>query len=480
MSNKEDKKVKVSCVGISGLDVTGSAYLIECPTGEKILLDFGMYQTADKYDSYKINNRKLKFKPSELTFVAISHLNIDHIGLVPLLYKRGANCKTYIAYDNIDFISPMLKDCEKIMERDVEGFDRKYGKKHELIYSESDVNNSLSYFMGTEYDKIIEITPNVSIQFIPSGHIYGAAQIILYIKKLSGNIVKIAYSGDLGNILFEQPFVRDFEPVIKTNMFIGECTYNRPERSINKNQREKDIEVIKAVVQETCYDRHGILLIPTFALQRTEIMLNTLYDIYSNDENFNIPIIVDSPLAVSLLDCFGKNLKDENLNKFEKILNWKNLKIIRTVEESKACVEEYCPKIILSSSGMLTQGRSIYYLKKIIQSPYCSILMCGYMAEGTIGWKIKNATKKRTINIDKKAYNINCGIKCLKSFSSHMQYEQLMDYYTNIANNGCEIIWLVHSDEYKLTFKEELKDRISKINKTTKVVATNLDTVGRV
>lgn len=296
MSNKEDKKVKVSCVGISGLDVTGSAYLIECPTGEKILLDFGMYQTADKYDSYKINNRKLKFKPSELTFVAISHLNIDHIGLVPLLYKRGANCKTYIAYDNIDFISPMLKDCEKIMERDVEGFDRKYGKKHELIYSESDVNNSLSYFMGTEYDKIIEITPNVSIQFIPSGHIYGAAQIILYIKKLSGNIVKIAYSGDLGNILFEQPFVRDFEPVIKTNMFIGECTYNRPERSINKNQREKDIEVIKAVVQETCYDRHGILLIPTFALQRTEIMLNTLYDIYSNAENNALWLMFDDPI----------------------------------------------------------------------------------------------------------------------------------------------------------------------------------------
>ena len=129
---------------------------------------------------------------------------------------------------------------------------------------------------------------------------------------------------------------------------------------------------------------------------------------------------------------------------------------------------------------MLVQGRSILYLKKLLPRSNCTILTCGYMAEGTIGWKIKNFPMQKTITIDKVAYPNRCDIKTLKSFSSHMQYEELMNYYVNLANNGCDTIWLVHSDDGKIEFKKELEERIRKINKSTKVVATNFETVGRI
>ena len=479
MAKKKDKIV-ISCVGMSASEVTGSGYLVECPTGEKILLDLGIFQSNKPFEDYKINRRKFKFKPSDITAVIISHINSDHFAMLPKFVHDGGNCNFYLSEETIDFIKPMLEDSAKIMERDAFGFSRKYKKEYSPIYTMEDVQKSLNYFRGCSKEQDHYITENVWFRLIPAGHIFGSCQIELYVKLPSGVVKKIGYSGDLGNIIFEQPFVDDFKPITKCSIYIGECTYNDKKRSSKKGQREKDIQVIESVIRQTCIDQKGIVLIPTFALQRTETMLYTLWNIFKDDETFNVPIVVDSPLAVSLLDCFNTNLDGEWKEIFDKILNWKNIRIIRTTEESMACVEDNSPKVVCSSSGMLTQGRSIMYLKKILTRNNCCILTCGYMAEGGLGWKIKNNPEQKSITIDKIQYKNRCNIKCLDSFSSHMQYEQLMSYYTNIANNGCEIIWLVHGDKGKIEFKEELQKRINKILKTTKVVATNIDTVARI
>ena len=478
--SKKESKVKITVVGQSGKEVTGSSYLVECPTGEKILLDSGMYQSHNKYESYKINNKKLKYDVKDLTFIAISHLNGDHLFLNPLLYKKGATCNTYMYYKNLEFVKPMLEDCVKIMEREAIGFTKKLGFEHQPIYTNCDVENALSHLRGVEANEIIEITENVSLQFIPAGHIYGSCQIVLYIKKPSGNIVKIGYTGDIGNIIFEQPFVEDFEKIVKCNFLIGEVTYSQIEKSAKKDQRPVDLEKLENVIRQTCIDNKGMVLIPCFALQRMETMLYTIWKIFKDDESFDIPIVVDSPLAVKIIDCFQQNLEGKDKELFEKILSWKNLKIIRTIEESKSCVEDNRPKCNLSSSGMLTQGRSILYLKKILPKSNSAIITCGFMAEGSLGDKIKNNPERKTITVDGKAYPNKCNIYSLKTFSSHMQYDELMNYYLNLANNGCETIWLVHGDEHKLEFKKELEKRITKIGKTTKVVATNLDTTARI
>lgn len=479
MGKKKDKVV-VRCVGMSAIDVTGSGYLVEAPTGEQILLDCGLYQSSNSFESFKINREKFDFKPSELTAVIISHINADHFCALPKLYKEGARCNYYISEETVDFLKPMLKDSAKIMERDVIGFSRRYKKDYFPIYTEQDVDNCLPYFRGCSKNENHYITENVWFQLIPAGHIFGSCQIKLYIKLPSGRIEIIGYSGDLGNILFEQPFVEDYQPLGKCSMYIGECTYNLPTRSARKGQREKDLQLMEDVIRQTCIDRKGTVLIPTFALQRTETILYSLWKIFKDDKNFKIPIIVDSPLAVSLLDCFQNNLKGDCLKEFNEMLSWENIKIIRTIEESQFWVDSKIPKVVCSSSGMLTQGRSILYLKKVLPKDNCAILCVGYMVEGGIGWKIKNRSTQRTITIDQKSYKNRCDIKCLDSFSSHMQYEQLMNLYTDIAKNGCKTIWLVHGDKNKIKFKEELDNRINKILKTTKIVATNRETVARI
>lgn len=480
MGKKKTEKVTIRCVGMSSCEVTGSSYLVECPTGEKILLDCGIFQSSKPYEDYKINKRKFDFKPSELNAVIISHINADHYCLLPKLVHDGANCDIYISAETVDFVKPMLEDSAKIMERDVQAFDRKFKREHAPVYDMEDVMDTLPLFRGCTKNEIHYISENVWFKFLNAGHIFGSCQIELYIKLPSGSIRKICYSGDLGNTLFEQPFVADFQPITKCNMYIGECTYNDPLRSVKKKQREIDIEKMKDVIEQTCIERKGIVLIPTFALQRTETILYTLWNIFKDDKNFNIQIVIDSPLAVALLDCFRDNLEGEWKEKFNEMMSWKNIRIIRTVEESMACVADDSPKVVCSSSGMLTQGRSIMYLKKILPRSNCAILTCGYMSEGGIGWKIKNCPTQKTITIDQKAYPNRCDIKCLDSFSSHMQYEQLMNYYTNLANNGCDVIWLVHGDKRKLEFKKELEERISRISKTTKIVATNRETVARI
>ena len=473
------QKIRIRFLGRSSTEVTGSLILVECPTGEKILLDCGLYQDANLLKSYKINKEKFDFKPSELTFVAISHLNIDHLGLIPRLYAEGATCPTYMYYPNIEFVPIMLEDSAKIMERDALTLSRRYKKDYSPIYDQTDVDNAVSYLRGCDKDRIIQITENVGLKFISAGHIFGSTQILLYIKSPSGHMNVIGYSGDIGNIIFEQPFVDDFEPVIKCHTFIGECTYNTPLRSTKRDDRLKDLQLIETVVRQTI-ENGGSVLLPCFALNRIETILYVLWTIFHNDKNFNTPIIIDSPLAVKLLDCFMQNLEGDDTELLNKILEWKNIKIIRTVEESQLCVEDINPKIVLSSSGMLNQGRSVLYLKKFLPNAKNSIILCGYMAEGSLGWKIKNLPSQKTITIDNKAYPNRCNIYSLRSFSSHMQYEQLINYYTNLANNGCQNICLVHSDEGKLEFKNALETNIRRIGKTTKVIAVNKDTVTRI
>lgn len=471
-------KIQVRFLGRSSTEVTGSIILVECPTGEKILLDCGLYQNSNLFESYKVNSQKFDFKPSELTFVAISHLNIDHLGLIPKLYDDGATCPTYMYYPNIEFVPIMLEDSAKIMDRDVVALSRRYKKDYKPIYTIDSVEKACNHLLGCNKDEIIQVTENVGLKFISAGHIFGSTQILLYIKSPSGHIDVIGYSGDIGNTIFKQPFVEEFEPVIKCNTYIGECTYNNPIRSAKKENRDKDLEIIESVIRQTIENK-GSVLIPCFALQRIETMLYTLWSMFKDDKNFTAQIIVDSPLAVKLLDAFVENLNSDDAELLNKILSWKNIHIVRTVEESQLCVEDTRPKIICSSSGMLTQGRSILYLKKILPNPKSAIILCGYMAEGSIGKKIKDGYQK-TITIDNKAYPNKCSIHSLKSYSSHMQYEQLLSYYTNLANNGCQNICLVHSDDGKLEFKKSLEENIKRINKTTKVVAVNKDTVTRI
>ena len=479
MGKSKGNKVIVRCVGKSAEEVTGSMYLITCPTGERILLDAGLYQTSSKpYEAYKINNRKFDFKPEELTAVVLSHIHSDHAHAIPKLVKGGFNGKIYTQYKTLDFFEPMLMDSAKIMGRDALMFSKRLNQDVKPIYTPEDVQPALKMLVGIKYNEEVKISDNVTLVLKSAAHIIGSSQIILYIKTPSGSVRKLTYVGDLGNTLFDQPFTEEFDPVIKTNLLIGECTYNSPLKSVKKGQRGKDLEKLESAIRETCFNKRGKVLIPTFALARTECILYYIWKMFKDDPEFKIPVIVDSPLAVKLIKCFEDNLTGQDAIIFSEMLQWKNLRLVESYEESAALVKDPTTKVILSSSGMLTQGRSVVHLQDILPRRDSTVITVGYMAEGSLGRLIKDG-KKEAIKINGKYYDNRCSIVNLTSFSGHAQFEQLIQYYSNISNNGCETIALVHSDDGKLEFKKALEEKISSIGKTTRVIATTKDQVIR-
>jgi metallo-beta-lactamase family protein len=195
---------------------------------------------------------------------------------------------------------------------------------------------------------------------------------------------------------------------------------------------------------------------------------------FGHDENFDIPIVVDSPLACKMFKVYEDVLDEENKAKFLEVCNWKNVKFISNADESKLCVSDGRPKVILSSSGMLTAGRSVYYSKALLPDQNSTILFCGFASQNSLAYKIKNGDKQKTISIDKKAYANRCSIVDLKSFSSHIQREDMLMYYKQIRTDA---IYLVHGDmDAKLEFAKDLKEELTKSCSTTKVCVVNKGT----
>ena len=472
MSKRKNDKIKISFVGENASEVTGSMTLIEYQN-KKMLVDTGLYQSNSLVKDYRTNSKKLSFKANEIDYIWITHINADHFCLLPRLYKEGCTARIITHHKSVEFFEPMLLDSAHIMERDVMILHKQMPNALP-IYDEQDVYTTLPYIRGYDEDVLYELDDNISFKMSGAGHIIGAMQTSIYIKTLSGHVEKLSFSGDIGNTLFNNPFVEKFKPIKNCSVFIGECTYGSKERSCVENDRDKDIEKLQTVIRETCIDGNGRVFIPCFALQRTQTMLKILYDIYGQDKNFKLPIIVDSPLAIKLTNVFSETLTGEEKILMDKIINWKNVKFIKSPEESIACVKDKSPKIILASSGMVQNGRSVHWAKSILPKKSDALVMCGFMVEGSLGWRIKNGRDKSRISIQGVQVGNRCGVINLRSFSSHMQNQQLIDYYKSI---NTDTIYLVHGNmSDKLEFKKQLEEELRKINKTTRVVVVNKGT----
>lgn len=472
MGKKKDK-VKVSFVGENSQGVTGSCTLIEYKE-LKILIECGLYQSNNMKKDYEVNSRKFKFKAREIDYVFTGHEHIDHIGLLPRLYEEGCTANTFATNECLPFIEPLLRDSAYIVGNDSVTLSRTTGKTVKPIYEEESVDKVLGHLRGCEYNNLYVLDDRVSFEFIPSGHIVGSAQLVLYIKEDSGHIQKILYTSDLGNVKLDKPFVEPFQKVTKANIVIGETTYADQKRFVKKKDRDKDIEKIRTVIDTTCIDRKSKVLIPCFSLDRTQFMLKVIYDLFGEDENFDIPIVVDSPLAVKMTNVYREVLKDEDKELIEKICNWKNVRFVKDADESKALVADNSPKVIISASGMMTAGRVVHHARNVLPDSNAMILFCGFSAENSLASRIKHGNYQKTVNINRRPVKNKCGIMDLKSFSSHMQYDDLLAYYSQI---NCQAIYLVHGEQNaKVKFKEVLEEKLRSEGKTTNVVAVNRGT----
>lgn len=427
-------------------------------------------------ENYKVNMKYIqKIRPQELQYIIIGHVHQDHIGMIPTLYARGkCNAKIIAPKGSTSILKEMWLDSSFINCRDVEVINLKNDRNYEPFYTEDVVYKTLEYIEEIDSDKIVPLSDELAIRYTDAGHILLSKQCEVYINGGS-RTRKILFSSDLGNISTQDTrvFVENFKPVTSANIAIMECTYASKERQCTKETYKKDVTKIKSVVEQYCIDNNSRVLIPSFSLDRTPYILWILYSLFGKDENFKIPILIDSPLANRLLDCYSSILDGEKKELFDEIMSWNNIKRVIQPESSKAAIADKGAKIILSSSGMLTAGRSVKWTQSILPNENDCILFMGYSGENTLAWKIKYGKDHKTININGKPYKNKAQIYDLKSFSSHMQRNEMLNYYKSI---NCEKIYLVHSDSNKIEFKHDLENAIADCLKSTKVVAVNSGT----
>lgn len=427
-------------------------------------------------ENYKANMKYIqKIRPQELQYIIIGHVHQDHIGMIPTLYARGkCNAKIIVPKGSTSILREMWLDSSFINCRDVEVINLKNDRNYEPFYTEDVVYKTLEYIEEIDSGKIVSLSDELAIRYTDAGHILLSKQCEVYINGGS-RTRKILFSSDLGNISTQDTrvFVENFKPVTSANIAIMECTYASKERQCTKETYKKDVTKIKSVVEQYCIDNNSRVLIPSFSLDRTPYILWILYSLFGKDENFKIPILIDSPLANRLLDCYSSILDGEKKELFDEIMSWNNIKRVIQPEASKAAIADKGAKIILSSSGMLTAGRSVKWTQSILPNENDCILFMGYSGENTLAWKIKHGKDHKTININGKPYKNKAQIYDLKSFSSHMQRNEMLNYYKSI---NCEKIYLVHSDSNKIEFKHDLENAIADCLKSTKVVAVNSGT----
>lgn len=429
------------------------------------------------YENYSLNKSLIEsVKAAKIEYIIAGHCHCDHIGLIPALYSKGCKADIIVPTGSSLILKEMWLDSAFINQRDADILTAQREKLYYPLFTDEDVYTALDYIHEVDFHEITQLDSDISLRYSYAGHILLSAQTELYISK-GNHTKKILFTSDLGNLMLKdsKPFVEQFEPIASANIVIGEATYASSQRIMSKKDLSLDIEKIRTVIDQYCNDQHGTVLIPCFALDRLPYMIWILYSIFSSDISSKFPILIDSPLGIRLLQAYKKLLSGSPVGeKLEAILSWDRLKFIEDSEDSKAAIADGKPKVVLSSSGMLTAGRSVKWAQSIISKHNCCFLFIGYTATNSLASRIKNYKDNKTIVINGKECRNNAGIVDLHGFSSHMQHEDLLKYYSGI---NAEKIYLVHSDqENKAEFKAELEKRIEKNCRTTKVVAVNRST----
>lgn len=471
---KKKKEIKLEVIGGNATGVAGSCTKIDF-LGRTILFELGMVQdNSTILENYKENCAILnKIKPKKIEMVIIGHHHCDHIALIPMLFARGnTDVKIITPKDTTCILKEMWSDTAYINEKDCESLNRKGDKSYTPLYTQAEVNAALKNVVEIEIRDIVKIDDNISIRYTPAGHILRSCQTELYINN-GFHTEKIYFSSDIGNRMIEdrKVFVEKFEPITSCRIAIVESTYGRKKGSMTRKDIELDRQKMKTVIEQFCIENKHRVLIPTFSLDRMPFILWELYQLFGQNETFNIPILVDSPLSNRLLDCYSSILNGEAKENFDKMMSWKNIRRIIEPEDSKAAISDKAPKIICASSGMLTAGRSVKWTQSILPNENDCILFVGYAGSDTLAGKIKNSSSQKTININGKPYKNKCQLINLSSYSSHMQHDDLVKYYKSL---NCEKIYIVHGDECaRKELKEDLEKALADSCKSTRVVIAN-------
>ncbi|MGL4801905.1 MAG: MBL fold metallo-hydrolase RNA specificity domain-containing protein [Cetobacterium sp.] len=476
--NKKNKgKIKITSIGGSTIDVTGSCFSIEYDkddgTRGLFLIECGMIQGGTVLEDYNANKRMVDAIPfEEAEFILMGHAHCDHIALLPGGIQRGFTGDIVLTKESAAISEKLLLDSSFIQERNIKELNKR-GKKLKSLYSESDCYLTFNKYKVVNKNEMIKLNENVSVRYINNSHCYGASQIEIFIKKPSNHISKIVYTSDLGsslNLEF-QPFVEKNEKVNKADILICESTYGLSNRGFTRSEALKEREQVIQIVKDTISTKTRCL-IPSFSFQRSQTVMIMLYEALKDLDIKDTMIVVDSRLTNEINNVYLNTLEGKDREYFKEVLSWDRFKFIDSYKDTeKLLVRRDCPMIIISSSGMVDNGHSKDWAKSLLTRKGDTICFIGYCGKNTLGNKIQNENQK-TITIDGVVYAKKCNIKIFSTFSSHIQRNELIDYFKHI-NIGKSILLHHGSKEAKYELKEEAKKELSRVGKTTKITVVD-------
>jgi metallo-beta-lactamase family protein len=451
--------MKIKFLG-AAREVTGSKHLITTNEGKTILLDCGMFQGKGiETDSM---NRNLGFNPEEIDYLILSHAHIDHVGLIPYMYKLGFRGSIVCTSATRDLCTIMLADSAHIQELDVKWFNQKRIKNNqspvEPLYSIQDAEDCMKLFISVGFDRRFQINDKINVKFTHTGHMLGSAVVNLELIE-NGQKKHLAYTGDIGrkqNKILHSP-----SSFPQCDYLITESTYGDRLHS-TESEREEDF---LNVVTDTCVKNKGKLIIPAFSVGRTQEIIFVLNKLYNENKLPHIDVYVDSPLSVNATEVF--RMHNECMNDdFKQVLKtdddpfgFNTLKYIKKVEESKALNEDDRPCIIISSSGMLEAGRVKHHVANNISNWRNTILIVGYCSPTSLGARIQEPGL-RYISIFGEIREVNAQIKKIEAFSGHGDYNEMIDFLSCQDKEMIRNIFLVHGEyEVQKVYKQKLEER---------------------
>ena len=431
--------IELSFHGATGT-VTGSKYLVNF-NGKRILIDCGMFQGPRELRL--LNWEKPAFKPTELDAIILTHAHIDHIGFLPRMVKHGFKGKVYATPPTVDLAAISLMDAAHLQMEDAKYRSKKKISRHKKVlplFNSTDAKRALKLFTPLPFEKEVAISSELKFAFRPAGHILGAAGVVVTANDKDGS-KKIFFSGDVGR--YGNPLVIDPSPPPQCDYLVCESTYGG-----RIHQPEDPIAFLEKTIN-SAVESKSVILIPAFAVSRTQQITYLIKDLVRQKRIPSIPIHIDSPMAISVTEIYCKHselhrIDIEQIGGPGCVLEGDNVFMRRDRDESKALNKIKGPAIIISASGMMSGGRILHHMINRLPDPSTVLLTVGYMANGTLGRKLLDGEK--LVYIHKRPIEVNATVASIHGLSGHADYFELGHWLEHL-DKAPETVFVTHGEQ---------------------------------